>query len=369
MRVVVIRTSALGDTVLATPLARALCDDLGRGVEWVTSPAYAPLLEGLPFVRKVWGWERGRSAGELAEALRADGPIDLAIDLQNKIPTYLLLRRLGAARSFRAIKRKGIGPALASLVGKGPVLDDKPAASMYFDAVAPLGLVPDSLLPQVALRPDAVERARAWEEAAGGRPIVALAPGARWALKRWPAERFAEVGDALAARGAALLLVGGPDDGAELAEVRERLRTPPLGDTATQGLADLAASLAVSALLISGDSGPAHLAQAVGTPVVSIFGPTSSRRWGPAPEGGAVVALPLPCAPCTNYGKGGCPLGDRACLDGLPAEEVVDVAGAALAAGRREAAASARAAADRARLGLAVRVSRMERPRRGREAR
>lgn len=361
MRVVIIRTSALGDTVLATPLARELARTHGVGVEWVTSPAYAPLLEGLPFVERVWPWERGRSAAALASDLRAAGPIHHAIDLQNKVATHLLLRGLRARRTSRFVKRKGVGAALASLVGEGPVLDEAHAASMYLDALPAQGLALLDPTPQVAVRPDALERAHALE-AAAGKPLVALAPGARWALKRWPPERFAAVGDALAAQGAALLLVGGPDDGAELDALRSHLATAPVADTAAMGLADLAACLSVSALLVSGDSGPVHLAQGVGTPVVSIFGPTSARRWGPVPGAGAVVALPLPCAPCSNYGKGSCAEGDRACLEALPASAVIEVAAAALAAGRAGGAEAAERAASRAKLGLAVAVSKMARP-------
>lgn len=362
MRVLVIRTSALGDVVLTTPFLRALSAHLDRPVEVLTSPPYATLLDGLPFVSRVWSFERDRGIGGMVRALAEDGPFDLAIDLQNKARTLALLLRLPAKERRRLVKRKGIGGALGSLFGGGPVLHDEAAASLYFETVADRGVVPGSLLPEVAVHPDAKAAAEKVLGRAEGAPIVGLAPGARWALKKWTPERFAEVGAALQTQGAELLLVGGPQDRAEIDRILGALPRPALGDTTALGLADLAALLARLELLVSVDSGPAHLAQAVGTPVVSLFGPTSFRRWGPAEGMGGVVALPLACSPCTNYGKGSCSFGDRACLEALPAEAVIEVAGAALRAGRAEGGRAAAGAAARSLLPLAEEVARMERP-------
>lgn len=361
MRALVLRTSALGDVVLTTPFLRSLAAHLGGPVEVVTSPPFAPLLEGLPFVSKVWRWERDQGVGSLARSLAEGGPFDLVVDLQNKARTLALLLRLSAKQKFRLVKRKGLRGAIGSLFGGGPILHDKAAAALYFEAVEPLGMAPDDLRPQVALHEDAVAAAAKVAARANGAPIVGLAPGARWALKRWPPGRFAEVGAALQAEGAEILLVGGPQDRAEIDRVLAHLARPALGDTAALGLSDLAALLARLDLLVSADSGPAHLAQAVGTPVVSVFGPTSYRRWGPAEGAGGVVALPLACSPCTNHGRGSCSQGDRACLEALGAAPVIEVARAALRAGRAEGGEAARRAAKATLLPLAEQVVNLER--------
>lgn len=360
MRALVLRTSALGDVVLTTPFLRALAAHLGGPVEVVTSAAYASLLEGLPFVAKVWRWEREQGVGALARSLAAAGPFDLVVDLQNKARTLALLLRLPAKRRLRLVKRRGLREALGSLFGGGPILHERAAASLYFDAFAALE-APAAPRPEVALHADAVEAAGRVAARAKGAPIVGLAPGARWALKRWPPERFAEVGAALQEEGAEILLVGGPQDRAAIDRVLSGLARPALADTAALGLADLAALLARLEALITVDSGPAHLAQAVGTPVVSVFGPTSHRRWGPPAGAGAVVALPLACAPCTNHGRGGCAFGDRACLDALAAAPVQEVARAALRAGRAGGAEAAAEAAKRTLLPLAEQAANLER--------
>lgn len=359
MRALVLRTSALGDVVLTTPFLRALSAHLGGPVEVVTSPPYAALLEGLPFVSRTWRWEREQGVGSLARQLAEAGPFDLVVDLQNKARTLALLLRLPAKRRLRLVKRKGVKGALSSLFGGGPILHEKAAAAHYFEAVE--GLVPEDLRPQVALHEDAVKAAGQLAARANGAPIVGLAPGARWTLKRWSPRHFAEVGTALQEDGAEILLVGGPQDRAELDRVLADLPRPALGDTAALGLADLAALLARLDLLVSVDSGPAHLAQAVGTPVVMVFGPTSYRRWGPAEGLGGVVALPLSCSPCTNHGRGGCSMGDRACLDALDSAPVIEVARAALRAGRAEGGEAAARAAHRALLPLAEQVAKLDR--------
>jgi heptosyltransferase-2 len=362
MRALVVRTSALGDVVLTTPFLRALAGHLGAPVEVLTSPPYAPLFEGLPFVSRVWSLPKESGGRELLRALREGGTFDVAVDLQNKARTLAILLRLPARRRFRLVKRKGVSGALGSLFGGGPILDGKPAAAVYFEAVEGLGLRPSDLRPEVALRPEAVARAEELAARAGGAPIVGLAPGARWDLKRWSPERFAAVGAALQEQGAEILLVGGPGDREELDRVREGLVRPALGDTVNFDVAELAAALARLSLLVSVDSGPAHLAQAVGTPVLSIFGPTSHRRWGPAPGQGGVLALPLACSPCTNYGKGHCAHGDRACLEALPVEIVIEAARAVLRAGREGGGAAAERACRATVLELAQRVASMQRP-------
>lgn len=363
-RIVVVRTSALGDVVLATPVLRALHARWpGAEIHFVTSGAFAPLFDGLPGVTKVWRWEpKGRHVGlrgfaRFAAALAAAGPFDLGVDLQNKVRTRLLLGRLRPARVEVFVKRAGVVAAARSLAGDDPVLDRGPAAALYLEALADLGLPAGDLLPAVVPPPTAVAAADRLLAAAEGAPVVALAPGARWAVKRWPPERFAEVGDAVAAQGARIVLAGGPADLEAFEAVRAAMRAVPIGDTAGLDVAGLAAVLARCAVVVTCDSAPSHLAQAVGTPVVALFGPTSPRRWGPLPGAGAAIALPLACAPCSNHGKRGCPLGHRACLEQLPAAPAIDAAAAALRAGRAEGGAAAMEAARAWLVPLAARVA------------
>jgi heptosyltransferase-2 len=158
-----------------------------------------------------------------------------------------------------------------------------------------------------------------------GEGAVAVAPGARWATKRWPAERFAAVAEGLAAEGRPVVLCGGPGDRDAFAAFRAAYRGRVAADLSPLPIDALAAALARLRLLVACDSGPVHLAAAVGTPALALFGPTSAVRWGPPPPGRA-ISLGIACSPCSNHGGDYCPEGHHRCLVDLTPGAVLDAA-------------------------------------------
>ena len=321
-RVLVVRYSALGDVVLATAILdplRARFPDLR--LEWVTSAPYAPLLEGLPGIAAVHSLRRGKdgNSGQLRRELR--GRFDLAIDLQNKLRTALLVREAAPRRiTFR---RRTTWQSISAAFGYDPPLGGAHATELYAGALRELGVDGPGRL-EISLSPEARLRAGELLDAIPG-PIVALAPGATWATKRWAPQRFAELAEALADDGASLVLAGGPGDREAFAQLRAALRAPIAADLSSLSIEALAAALARVDLLVSNDSGPVHLASAVGTPVLALYGPTSPVRWGPAPPGRA-LSLALPCAPCSNHGSERCPAGHHRCMTELAPATVLAAA-------------------------------------------
>lgn len=322
-RILVIRYSALGDVVLATSVLEPLRARFpGARIEWVTSPAYAPLLEGLPGVAAVH--RLGKAGDDAPAALRARlrGRFDLAIDLQEKVKSAWLALAAAPRRVF--YHRRTAGEALRALVGR-----DRPnvrghATRQYAAALAPLGVQGPGPM-RIHLPDGARAEAAAALEGAGGRPLVALAPGATWATKRWAPERFAAVGEALHADGYGLVLCAGPGDAAAVAAFRAACRAPVAADLTPLKVPAMAAALARVRLLVACDSGPVHLAAALGTPALALFGPTAAVRWGPPPPGRA-LSLGLPCQPCSNHGGERCPLGHHRCLGDLQAADVLAAA-------------------------------------------
>jgi heptosyltransferase II len=318
-KILIVRYSALGDVVLATSVLDPLLERFpGAHIEWVTGPLYAPLLAGLPQLAAVHtlGREGASSAVALRDRLRRR--FDLAIDLQHKVRSGLIAR--SAAPDVVTFRRRSPGQALLAVLGSDPPLARAHATQLYAEALAPLGVKgPGPLRVHLsrtaqALAADALARARP--------PLVAIAPGARWATKRWPPERFAEVADALAADGASIVLAGGPGDREAFAAVRATLRAPVAADLSPLPIDALAAALARVRLLVACDSGPVHLAAAVGTPALALFGPTSPVRWGP-PAPGRALWLGLACSPCSNHGSDLCPEGHHRCLADLGADAVI----------------------------------------------
>jgi heptosyltransferase-2 len=108
-----------------------------------------------------------------------------------------------------------------------------------------------------------------------------------------------------------------------LEELGQRLGSAVLGDTQHFSVGGLSAAVQACDLVVSNDSGPAHLASALGRPLVVLFGPTSPGRWAPPGDIVRVVSRTLDCSPCSNHGGRRCPIGTHACLEGLEVEVVL----------------------------------------------
>jgi heptosyltransferase-2 len=167
---------------------------------------------------------------------------------------------------------------------------------------------------------------RLLQEDAIGHGFVALAPGSIWGSKRWP--YYGPLGEALAGRGTAVVAVGSQDDAALGDEVVRATRAA--GGRAVNAcgrltLRETAALLAVASVLVTNDSAPLHLAQAVETPTVAVFGPTIPA-FGFGPRGPRDVALGregLSCRPCHHHGPPVCPLVHHRCMRDLTVEQVL----------------------------------------------
>ena len=183
-------------------------------------------------------------------------------------------------------------------------------------------------VPHVAL--DAAWRQEAERLWAGSRhPRVALQPGAAYGpAKRWAAGRFAEVARDLGQRGCTVAVVGGPADVAAVRAVREAAPVLDLSGQAPLGV--LGALLEAADLVVTNDTGPMHLAAAVGTPTVAIFGSTSPVWTRPFGDRHRVVQHVVPCAPCFQRD---CRIG-YLCLEGVAASRVIEEAAASLASGK-----------------------------------
>jgi heptosyltransferase-2 len=173
----------------------------------------------------------------------------------------------------------------------------------------------------------------AWRERSGvdpGRPAVALCPGAVGPSKRWPAAAYGEVARALTSRGMAVWVVGGPDEARLAAEIAAA--GGPLGrDLTGSDLRNAILALAAAKAAVSNDSGLLHVAAALGTPTIGIFGPTSPWHWAPLNPLAAVIETrtELPCRPCH---KPTCRLRHHLCMRDIPAAQVLEAVERAVAA-------------------------------------
>ena len=321
----VIQTSYLGDTVLTTPLLVQLAR---RGdVDVVVTPASAALLANHPAVRRVVVYDkRGADRGlsgflSLGRQLR-DAHYDVAYLAQGSL-------RSGALALLAQVPvRVGLDSSAGRWFYTKRVAyrEDLHHAARLLRLARPNGrpAMLDELRP--SLYPGDVERAAvdallAAHGVAAEETIIAVAPGSVWATKRWP--YYAELAAALDPTHR-IAIIGGAAD-AELA--RAIVAAAPRAIDATGQLSLLASAELIgrSAAIATNDSSPLHLASAMGTSTVAIFGPTvPSFGFGPlAPGSMAMGHTGLPCRPCDRHGPQVCPLGHFRCMRELDAHSVV----------------------------------------------
>ncbi len=327
MSSLVIQTSFLGDMVLTTPLIAWLSK--AGPVDVVATPRAAGLLENNPDVREVIAYDkRGADRGiggftRLAARLRKSR-YEAAYLAQGSV-------RSGAL-SFTAGIRDRVG--FASSAGRAFYTTRIPPINSMHHAARLLSLGtrdPVREVPAATLRPrlypGARERAAVDEllGAAAFEPLVALAPGSIWATKQWP--YYADLAREL--RGLARLVVIGAEADRPLAtEIVDAAGGSAIDATGRLSLLASADLIARAMLLVTNDSAPLHLASAMNTPTVAIFGPTVPEfGFGPLAERSQVAGhTGLACRPCDRHGPRRCPLGHWRCMREITADGVARIA-------------------------------------------
>ena len=214
------------------------------------------------------------------------------------------------------------------------------------DALRRIGIYPDPQDKRVVLIPGREAQARVEallaQHGLAPRGFIHLHPGSRWLFKCWPAARTAELIDRIVASGHRVVITGAPEDreraliAAILAALTAPARASTIDLTAQMTLSELAAFTRQARAFVGVDSAPMHIAAAMGTPVVALFGPSSETKWGPWGVAARVIASDRhPCRPCELDGCGGSKVSD--CLTTLPVDRVYEGLESLLAQTRSEA--------------------------------
>jgi heptosyltransferase-2 len=341
-RVVVRGVNWVGDAVMTVPALRELRRVLPRArLTLATRPWAEGIFAGADFIDDflVTGNSSSKPASVFAEASewRAHR-FDLAVLFPNAFAPALVaaLARVPARVGYATQGRSAL---LTQRVGVPEWRGTRHEVFYYLHLVAELERrlygsttvetrAPDTELCVTRVRLREAEALLRERGARPGRPLVALCPGSTNSrAKRWPAERFAAVADMLSERtGAEVVLVGAAEELDISEEVARHMRARPVVLTGKTDLALTAAVLKVSDLLVTNDTGPAHVAAAVGCPVVVIFGPTNPVTTRPFSTTAEVVRRPPDCAPCMLRD---CPI-DHRCMTAITPEEVFERAAHAL---------------------------------------
>ncbi len=320
LRTVVYAPNWVGDTVMALPVLDALAAS-GRTVDVLARPHIIPLLELSPSVRQ--NLERRDDAAALA-ALRA-GSYDEALVLPNSFRSAWLTRKA------RIAHRWGYRGGFRRWLLSRAVQRTRPAAHQVEDYAELLTAMevahPDEWIPRLPV--DDERRARGLDlltragihPAAG--PVVGIFAGAEFgASKRWPRERFEEAMRELRKRhrDVQMTIIAGPKEvwlAVRLHEETGKIH-PVIGPDLD--LADLAAVLSHHRVLLTNDSGPMHLAAALGVHCAALFGPTDPSRTAPSGDGHQVLYTDRWCSPCFRRR---CPLAHHKCMKDLAVADAV----------------------------------------------
>ena len=333
-RILIIRTDRLGDMILSTPVIRALRSafpDAYLGM--MVCPDHWELLDGNPDLNVVIAYDKDGSEKGIAGTLRfakrlRSHRFNTALILHSTDRVIFMSwlagirRRIGYARRlswlltdrFPYVKREGTQHEL----------------DYNLDLLKALGVESKERTLRVmtnAAQEAKVEAFLRTHGIDGTIPFIVLHPGASCPSKRWPAKRFAAVGDYFAKKhGTRIIVVTGPGEIQHGENVLSRMKEPSIAALGVFSLGELACLLRKARCLISNDSGPVHLACAVQTPVVAIFGRwgggLSPTRWGPTGPRSLALHHDVGCRPCLAHR---CPIG-FVCLEAVSVEEVIAAA-------------------------------------------
>ena len=361
-RVLVRGVNWLGDAVMTTPALQRLRERLpGTHITLLTPGKLAGLWLGHPSIDQVMTLAAGQTVWSVARQIRTAVPFDLALVLPNSprsaLETWLgrVPQRVGYARPWRSwFLTRAIPPRpdrvvmrirsvreVRRLCGGQPQPAPPPAAHQiheYLHLAAALGARPEPLAPMAQVAAAEVEQAakvfladlpRATRSVAAPSPLIlGLNPGAEFGpAKRWPAEHFAAVAREACRRfpSCVWLLFGATKERVLCAEIARAAPANALNLAGRTSLRQLMALLKLCRVLLSNDSGPMHLAAALGTPVVVPFGSTSAELTGPGLPGDArqphrLLSSRAGCAPCFRRA---CPI-DFRCMTRLTVEPVLE---------------------------------------------
>ena len=314
-RILLIKPSSLGDIVHTLPVVSAIKAQWpGVHLTWLVKRRWAELVRRVAGVDRVWPVDEG-AANWLKQgwALRSEC-FDLAVDLQGLFRSGVVAWLSGVPLRIGFANGREGSPWFYTTRVSVPTVEMH-AVDRYLLVAGAMGARVQGS-PQFRFNvfdeDRAIVRTILSEKGISiDQPWIAMNVSARWPTKRWPLSSFAAVLDRLHEEGQGpVAVIGSAEDRCAVEALRAVTPTPFIDLTGAVPLGCLPALLSGAAAMVTNDSGPMHIAAAVGIPVVAIFGPTSEIRTGPYGPGHRVLTAPVPCRPCFN----------RVCHNSVPLE-------------------------------------------------
>lgn len=332
-KILIRSTNWIGDAIMTTPAVRTIRQNFpDSDITLLALPWVADVFAACPHIDHIFIYDKnGRHQGlrgklRLADELRASN-FDLTILLQNAFEAALItsLARIPIRAGYTTDARRIL---LTHGVHKDPDIGSKHQVHYYQEMLRGLGLQPGPDLLELFLKPSAIKEAETLlKKAVQGRdvPIIGLNPGAAYGpAKRWPVRKYAELGRLLAtATDGPILIFGTEEDQEAAAEISAAVGDQVLDLTGKTSLALALACIDRCHVFVTNDSGLMHVAAALHTPLVAIFGSTDHIATGPYSDKATIVRNPLDCSPCM---KTHCPKEHFQCMEKITVSEVAEAA-------------------------------------------
>lgn len=328
----IIRFSSIGDVILTTPLIRCLRAKFPKAqIDFLIKKEFAVVLSNNPHLSNIITFDKKAGKGELSRIrqLVKQNNYTHILDVQKNIRSSLITA--GSSSIVTGFSKKLLERDILIRFGKNIYTEIKPVYLRYFESVANLGVKYDGKGTEVF--PAATESGNVTEilkqnNIPSGMSILVIAPGAQWENKRWPVEGYATASDTFCTRtGAYPILIGGLGDVDICNQVQSLMKTSSLNLAGKLSLMGSASMLGMANMVFTNDTGMLHMAQAMKTAVVAVYGPTT-RELGffPLPENSSVAEIDISCRPCTQKGLHSCPKKHFRCMKDLKPELVSDLA-------------------------------------------
>ena len=304
--ILLIRLSSLGDIVLTSPAIRAVRRRYPKAlISMLVAQQFADLLTENPHLDEVITFNRtarNRNTGEMTRVVRLlrSRNFHLTIDFQRKFRTSLLAYLSGSKCRVGNHQPNGIMCTI-------PVPDrvNKHAIDRNFDLLYPLGIEPADRSLELFLSDTDREKTRGLLAAKGVHPkrlTVGIFPGAGWKFREWMPNRFAAIGNRIIKDfDAQVLILGGPNEGELVNQVARLMATHAIPIAEELPIRRFAALVEACNLFISNDTGPMHIAAALQTPTVALFGPGNHIRFQPLEPIHSTLRHDVPCNPCKQF--------------------------------------------------------------------
>jgi len=323
--ILVISLKRVGDIILSLPAFRAIKDSLPRSQVTVFADAYTKdILERIPYIDAVVPYGKDSSFLKKAKQVKklSYNSFDLALDLTCDYTFEGALWTWLSGAKFRA----GYDTWKRGFLFHQPVMPPKGvihAIDEILNVAQSIGLKTKNKNLKISASKedtDTVKKFLRDNNVKSDMLLTGIHPGGYYPTQRWLTERFAEVADKLVEKHKArIVLIGGPKEEKIIQQITTRMTIQPLVFV-NKPLGDLLALLQSCHLLICNNSGPLHMATALGTMTVSTMGPTLPERWWPQGKGHIVIRKDLPCMPCN---EGYCRLKTLECMKLITVEDVL----------------------------------------------